>query len=294
MSELVQLLDQLAPNEGYNATRVDGIGVYRASQSVPKEPLCYNQGIIIVAQGSKRVYLGDQVYNYDPNHYLVMTLPIPAECETQVTPDEPLLALLIDIRMDLLQPLIRLFDEYHQAPPEAAANNGKPGLYVSQVTAAFSAATTRLCQHLQSGLTARALSEGVLREILYLILTSEHAAPLFDLARYNTQLARMERVLKYMHEHYNESLDVDQLADLAGMSSSSFHRNFRQSTGSPPLQYLKKLRLTRARELLQDRDIKVKQAATHVGYESPTQFSREFKRYFGLSPQDSSGISPAA
>ncbi|MCT7655343.1 AraC family transcriptional regulator [Oceanimonas sp. NS1] len=131
-------------------------------------------------------------------------------------------------------------------------------------------------------LTASALGEGALREILYLILTGEHASPLFDLARHNTQLARMERVLKHMHEHYQESQEVDQLAVLAGMSTSSFHRHFRQATGSPPLQYLKKLRLTRARELLQDKDVKVKQAAAEVGYESPTQFSREFKRYFGV------------
>ncbi|MCE0761112.1 AraC family transcriptional regulator [Marinobacter sp. G11] len=294
MSALVQLLDSLSPKEGYNPTLVEGIGVYRASQSVAREPLCYRQGIIVVAQGSKRVYLGEEVYDYNPSHYLVMTLPIPAECETQVVPGEPLLALLIDIKMELLQPLIRLFDDHHQSPPEALTAPGKPGLYVSQVTDAFSAATVRLCQHLQSPLTAEALCDGVLREILYLILSSEHSAPLFELARYNTQLARMERVLKYMHEHYHESLEVDRLAALAGMSSSSFHRNFRQSTGSPPLQYLKKLRLTRARELLQDKDIKVKQAAASVGYESPTQFSREFKRYFGLSPQDSSGISPAA
>lgn len=100
--------------------------------------------------------------------------------------------------------------------------------------------------------------------------------------------------MKYLHEHFTDTLDVERLASLANMSPSSFHRNFRRTTGSSPVQYLKKLRLTRAREMLQDKGVKVKQAATLVGYESPNQFSREFKRYFGLSPQDSSGASPAA
>ncbi|WMC12251.1 AraC family transcriptional regulator [Oceanimonas pelagia] len=291
MNELAHLLDTLSPREGFNTTAMQGVGVYRASRSVPREPMCYTQGIILVAQGAKRVHLDGRVYDYNANNYLVMTLPIPAECETLVTPGEPLLALLLDIRMDMLQPLIRLLDEHNRLPPQADGA-AQPGLYVSRVTEQLSAAAIRLCQCLDSPLTAAALGEGTLREILYLILTGEHAAPLFDLARYNTQLARMERVLKHMHEHYQESLEVERLAALAGMSTSSFHRHFRQATGSPPLQYLKKLRLTRARELLQDKDVKVKQAAAEVGYESPTQFSREFKRYFGVPPQSSAGVSP--
>ena len=92
--------------------------------------------------------------------------------------------------------------------------------------------------------------------------------------------------MKYLHEHYDQNLDVEQLAAMANMSPSSFHRNFRQITASSPIQYVKKIRLTRARELLMDQGVKVKQAAARVGYESPTQFSREFKRYFGHSPQE--------
>ncbi|WP_116473989.1 AraC family transcriptional regulator [Zobellella maritima] len=292
MNELARLLDTLSPREGFNTTTLEGVGVYRASRSVPREPMCYTQGIILVAQGAKRVHVDGRSYDYNANNYLVMTLPIPAECETLVTSGEPLLALMLDIRMDMLQPLIRLLDEHNRLPPQADSTSPQPGLYVSQVTERLSAAAIRLCQCLGSALTATALGEGALREILYLILTGEHAAPLFDLARYNTQLARMERVLKHMHDHFRESLEVERLAALAGMSTSSFHRHFRQATGSPPLQYLKKLRLTRARELLQDKDVKVKQAAAEVGYESPTQFSREFKRYFGVPPQCSAGVSP--
>ncbi len=96
----------------------------------------------------------------------------------------------------------------------------------------------------------------------------------------------MERVLKHLHNNFQGSLDVEQLASMANMSSSTFHRNFKQITSSSPIQYVKKIRLSRARELLQDQGLKVKQAAAQVGYESPTQFSREFSRYFGQSPSE--------
>ncbi|MBR9829536.1 MAG: AraC family transcriptional regulator [Oceanospirillales bacterium] len=294
MTELAQALAPLALNEGYNPTRLPGVGVYKTSQALPREPMCYQQGIIIVAQGAKRVYLDEHVYDYNPNQYLVMTLPVPAECETRVTDGEPLLAMIIDINMDLLQPLVRLFDEHHRIPAEVDRIANHRSLYVGRVTEGFECSVLKLCQCLESPLSAAALGEGLIREILYLILGSAQATPLFALARHNTHLARMERVLKHIHGHYQDAFDVEQLAALANMSTSSFHRNFRQATGSSPVQYLKKLRLTRARELLQDSGIKVKQAAAQVGYESPTQFSREFKRYFGCSPQDSSGISPAA
>jgi len=294
MNDLAQALAPLALQEGYNPTRLNGIGVYKASQHREREPLCYSQGIIVVVQGAKRVYLDEQIYEYNSNQYLVMTLPIPAECETLASPEKPLLALVMDIDMALLQPLVRLFDEHHQIPSESDKTSSHRCLYVSEITEALECAVLKLCQCLESPLDTAALGEGVLREILFLILSGEQAAPLFSLARHNTHLAKMERVLSYMHQHYSEPLDVEQLSSLANMSSSSFHRRFRQATGSSPVQYLKKFRLTRARELLQDKGVKVKQAATQVGYESPNQFSREFKRYFGLSPQDSSGASPIA
>ena len=117
MNQLAQCLSGLAKEEGYNNTCLPGVGVFKASESRQREPLCYSQGIFIVAQGVKRVYLEQKVYEYNPENYLVLTLPIPAECETRVAPGEPLLSLLIDIDLSLLHPLVRLFDERNYSAP---------------------------------------------------------------------------------------------------------------------------------------------------------------------------------
>ncbi|USE33861.1 AraC family transcriptional regulator [Endozoicomonas sp. SCSIO W0465] len=287
MNQLAQSLSGLAFDEGYNVTHLSGVGVFKASESRQREPLCYSQGIFIVAQGAKRIYLEQKVYEYNPENYLVLTLPIPAECETRVAPGEPLLSLLIDIDLSLLHPLVRLFDEHNQIVDTCEGGLENSSLYASPVSEAFSATVLKLANCLHSPLQSAALGRGLIQELLFLILCSEQAAPLFALARHNTSLARLERAMKFMHEHYDQTLGVEQLATLANMSPSTFHRNFRQMTASSPIQYLKKLRLSRARELLQDQGLRVNQAAAMVGYESPTQFSREFKRYFGLTPQQS-------
>jgi len=285
MNSLIDNLMQLAPEEGYNPTPLPGVGVFKASESSPRVPLCYSQGIIIVAQGNKRVYLEDQAYDYNPDNYLVLALPMPAECETIVEPGKPLLSLMVNIDMGQLNELVRLFDEHCQGNCRGKQTESK-GLFVSRCTEELSCVVERLAQSLTMPLEASILGKGLLREILFHILKGPQAAPLFSLVSHNTHLARLERSMKYLHENFADSLDVEQLASMANMSPSTFHRNFRQVTSSSPIQYVKKIRLTRARELLMDQGIKVKQAAAKVGYESPTQFSREFKRYFGYSPQE--------
>ncbi len=285
MQRLVDVLEPLAPKEGVNPTRLPGVAVFRASTSSPKVPLCYSQGIIILAQGSKRVYLEDQVFEYNPDNCLVLTLPLPAECETRVEPGKPLLSLAIDIDLRQLNELVRLYDEHGLGVADSEGLAACKSLYVSRITEPFAATVLRLAQSLSAPLQADVLGKGLVREVLFHLLAGEQAGPLYALAQHNTHLARLERALKYLHEHYDQPLDVEQLAAMANMSSSTFHRNFRQITASSPIQYLKKLRLDRARALLLDQGLKVKQAAARVGYESPNQFSREFKRHFGQTPQ---------
>ncbi len=282
---LADNLDKLASKDGYNRTALKGIGVFKASKSTERVPLCYSQGIIIVAQGSKRVYLDQQAYEYNQNNYLVLTLPMPAECETLVEEGKPLFSLMIDFDLGLLNELVRLFDEHQQIKPSNHQAETK-GLFVCECTAPLLDSVLRLSQCLNSPLQCDVMGKGLVREVMYHILQGPQAAPMFALVSHNTSLSRLDRVLKYLHNNYQSSLDVEQLASMANMSSSTFHRNFRQVTSSSPIQYVKKIRLNRSKELLLDQGLKVKQAATQVGYESPTQFSREFTRYFGQSPRD--------
>ncbi len=285
MSTLIENLAMLATAEGYNRTPLKGVGVFRASESSKRVPLCYSQGIIIMAQGSKRVYLDQQSYDYNPNNYLVLTLPMPAECETLVETGKPLLSVMIDFDVSQLNELVRLFDEHSQIKPSNHQSETK-GLFVCQCTDSLLDSVTRLSQCLNSPLQCEVLGKSLVREVMYHVLMGPQAAPMFALVSHNTSLSRLERVLKHLHKNYQEHLDVEQLASMANMSTSTFHRNFRQVAASSPIQYVKKIGLNRARELLMDQGLKVKQAAVQVGYESPTQFSREFTRYFGQSPRD--------
>ena len=287
MNKLIQNLTQLAAEEGYNTTAIPGVGVFKASESTGRVPLCYSQGIIFIAQGQKRVFFDQQAYDYNPDNYLVLTVPVPAECETIVEPNEPLLSLIVDLDINMLSELVRVFDEHGQSTL-TSSNEQNKGLFVSQSTEYLSCVIERLSACLLSPMQSSVLGPGLVREIFYHILSGPQASPLFALVSHNTHLSRMERVLKHLHNNYQQSLDVEQLAQMANMSTSSFHRNFKSVTASSPIQYVKKIRLTRAREMLQDQGFKVKQAAAQVGYESATQFSREFSRYFGLSPSDCS------
>ena len=285
MQSLISQLELLAPYEGYNQTFINGVGIYKSNESAQRTPLCYSQGIIFVLQGQKRVFFDEQIYTYNPDNYLVLTVPLPAECETQLINNKPLLSLIIDFDMPVLGELIRVFDEHGKLNNSDKMSNAK-GLFVSENTDALSCTLTRLVDCLGSKLQSDIIGKGLVREVFYHVLQGPQASPLFDLVSHNTHMSKMERTLKHLHNHYDDKLDVEQLASMANMSASTFHRNFKQITASSPIQYVKKLRLSKAKDLLQDQGIKVKQAAAQVGYESATQFSREFTRYFGISPSD--------
>ena len=289
MNKLIDNLSQLAKAEGYNTTPVAGIGIYKASESSGRVPLCYSQGIIIIVQGRKRVFFNQNAYDYNPDNYLVLTVPLAAECETLVEPGKPLLSLVLDLDMGILSELVRIFDDHGLLGQSDSISENK-GLFVSHCTDALSCTLERLSACLNSPIESDIIGTGLVREIFYHILSGPQAAPLFALVSHNTQLSRMERVLKHLHNNFQGQLDVEQLAGMANMSTSSFHRNFKQITAASPIQYIKKIRLSRARELLTDQGLKVKQAAARVGYESPTQFSREFSRYYGQSPSECSRL----
>ncbi|VVS92546.1 AraC family transcriptional regulator [Desulfoluna spongiiphila] len=282
MTTTAELMNRLAPSVGLNATRLDGVRIYKATQSSPRSPLLYTQGIIIVGQGKKRVFLGDTAYEYTPDRYLVMSVPIPAECEAPATEEEPFLAMLIDINLAHVSTVIGKMGDH--LPPLAGTGDTNRGLFLAEADAFFKETTARLLSALTSPIETEVLGDALLQELFFRVMCGDNAASLYALAVKNTHLSRIDKVLKQIHSHYQRPMDVDQLAGLVNMSPSAFHRAFKEVTASSPIQYIKKVRLNKARDLLVLSGARVNEAATQVGYESPTQFSREFKRYFGESP----------
>lgn len=283
MNGMASLMEKLAPKDGLNTTGLPGAVVYRETRHVGRQPFLYNQGIVLIGQGAKRVYLGNTPYDYDPETYLVVSVPIPAECEIFADEADPMLALIVDIDMGMLNRIISHMDE-HLDHSLLKPGEKHRGIYVAAVTPAIKDVAVRLLSALQSPVECGVLGRGLVYELLFRIMCGENAAVLYALAMKNTNLAKIEKALKQIHARYEAAMNVDSLAALVNMSPSAFHRAFNDVTASSPIQYIKKIRLNKARDLLLERQVRVNEAAAHVGYESPSQFSREFKRYFGNSP----------
>jgi AraC-like DNA-binding protein len=245
--------------------------------------MIYDPGICIVAQGRKIGYLGNRSFPYDANNYLVTSVSTPFHCETLATPEAPVLGLHIDIDLPLLHELIAQLDREH--PPAGRSGTALPcAIGPATLTPEMAEAVARLLTCLQSETESRILGPGLIREILFRALQGQQAPVLYALASHGGHFARVARALKLIQSGYAESLDVERLARQANMSTSAFHRAFKEVTSDSPLQYLKKIRLSKARDFMSQHGMRASVAADMVGYESASQFSREFKRYFGQSP----------
>jgi AraC-like DNA-binding protein len=277
--QLARLLDEVAVNEGMQRTLVEGVEVNRVSKPVPRAPVVYQPKILIVGQGQKRAYLGGQVYRYDAYNYLVLTVPLPAECETEASPEEPLLLLAINVEPTMLGEMMLDMD----VPPPPA---GPPPLGISStpMTEELGSAVIRLLECLKSPLDSRILGRQTVREIVYRVLQGEQGGALRALASRDEHFSRIARVLKHVHAEYASPLSVEEMARKAAMSVAAFHHYFKLVTASSPLQYLKRIRLDQARRLMTHDGYNASTAARAVGYESSSQFSREFKRLFGATP----------
>lgn len=275
---LAELIEALTVHDGEHRTRVEGVLLWRASAPIPRHPVVYQPRIVVVAQGRKRGYLGGQMYSYDPYQYLVLAVPLPFECETEATLDEPLLGVAMDIDSTVLGEMLLEMDE--DAPKASVPR----GIYSSPLTTELSDAVIRLMECLASPLDSRMLGRQLVREILYRVLRGEQGDALRALANRNDHFTQIARVLRYIHADYARPLTTNALARMAGMSVSVFHQNFKQVTDTSPIQYIKQVRLHRARTLMAYDGHNAGTAAAAVGYESQSQFGREFKRLFGVTP----------
>jgi AraC-like DNA-binding protein len=285
---LASLLDEVAVDEGTHQTPVEGVEVSRVSKPVPRAPVVYQSKILVVGQGRKRGYLGGEVYTYDPFNYVVLSVPLPAECETEASPEEPLLLVAINVEPTMLGEMILEMDE--PLPPAGPTPRGISSTPMSEELAG---AVIRLLECLKTQLDSRMLGRQIVREIVYRVLCGEQGGALRALASRDDHFARIARVLRHIHAEYARPQSAEELARRAGMSIAGFHHHFKLVTASSPLQYLKRTRLDRARRLMAHDGYNAGTAARAVGYESQSQFSREFKRLFGVTPVEEAGLTRA-
>lgn len=278
---MADLIKALAPQEGYSSSALDGVRLMRSDRSMPRRPVMYEPSICIVCQGRKRGYLGDEVFIYDAQQYLVLSVPLPFEGETEASPEEPFLAVGIRIDLTVAAELLLGLDEAGGTAAPAPV-----GIVATPLDDQLSDAVLRLLGALATPVEARLIGPSIVREIYFRVLTGEQGGAIRAALTHQSQFGKIAKALRRIHAEYNGALDVGGLANECGMSVPAFHVHFKAVTQTSPIQYVKATRLHRARLLMVQDGTSAAHAAAQVGYESPSQFSREFKRFFGRTPQE--------
>lgn len=275
--ELAARIERLADSDGTHVTALPALSLFRAG--VPGVQLCaiYEPGLVVVAQGAKELQLGSETYRYDQANCLVTSIDLPVSAQVVIaSPDRPYLCAML--RLDVG----RIGELMAQAPP-APASAGR-GIAASPVDAGMMDAVLRLVRLLDTPQDLPVLAPLIERELLYRLLAGDQGARLRQVAISGSRGQRVAYAIGWLKRHYREPLRIEALAETANMSPSSLHHHFRALTAMSPLQYQKRLRLQEARSLLLARQCDAASAAHRVGYESPSQFSREYSRLFGAPP----------
>jgi len=279
-NRMAALLRGLAPDEGYNLTALPSVRVLRANRALARTPVLYDPGIVIVCQGRKRGYFGDRLYLYDEQHYLAVSVPVPFSMETDATPERPLLALYLHLDFALAAELASQID----GAGVAAAAQAPQSMLSTPMDDAMRKSVLRFIEAMSRPLEAAVLGPGLLRELYFRVLTGPQGSSMREALSLRGQFGRIGKSLRLIHAEYAGPLDVTRLAEEAGMSVPSFHSHFKAVTQVSPMQYVKSTRLHQARLLMVRQDLTAETASQAVGYTSPSQFSREFKRLFGQTP----------
>jgi len=282
MSGMIALMKALAPQEGYNLTALPDVRILRSDRPLARTPVLYDPGIVIVCQGSKRGYFGQQTYLYDEQHYLAVSVPVPFVMETDASAEHPLLAIYMHLDFQLAAELM-LQIEQHDAPHPPAAPQS---LMSSPMDDTVKTVVLRLLEVLNNPLEAAILGPARVRELYFRVLTGAQGNAMRAALALQGQFGKIGKALQRIHAAYAEPLTLTQLATEAGMSVPTFHLHFKAITRMPPMQYVKSVRLHQARMLMVRQQVTAAAASYAVGYESPSQFNREFKRLFGLPPAE--------
>jgi len=279
---IAELLAPLVRTDWYSDSPVPGVTFMRSTTGKPRSRVVYEPGVVIIGQGRKIGFLDGKEYVYDPMNYLVLATPMPFECETIVTPGEPLLGFTVGIDPIVVGELLLEIGD-----GSASSTRDIPfGMGSTRMTPELIDASVRLLRCMGSPSDSVVLGPQIVREILYRVLTGPRSEALRAAATRHSHFAKISRTLRQIHSNFAEDFDIETLAREASMSVSAFHHNFKAVTSTTPLQYLKSMRLHHARLLMAQEGKSASEAAGDVGYESPSQFSREFKRFFGSSPTE--------
>ncbi|ARE78518.1 AraC family transcriptional regulator [Streptomyces sp. Sge12] len=281
LDELRTLLARHARSDW--STAIDGVLISRVDRSDPPAPSMSGTVLAVIAQGAKRLALGDRVYEYGAGQYLVASVDLPVTGQfTRADPDHPALGFGLTLEPAAVAELLVQAGPAVYTPRSAA---GAPsGIAVSDAPPALLDAVVRLLRLLDEPRDRAVLAPLVKREILWRLITGEQGAAVRQLGLADSGLSHVSRAVRWIREHYAEPFRVEDVARLAGMSVSAFYRQFQAVTAMSPIQFQKQIRLQEARLLLATHPGDVTGVGQRVGYDNPSQFSREYRRQFGAPP----------
>lgn len=281
-SQIRQLIAARTTKDGLTETGIKGVRLFRATKAIPCVPAVYEPCVVAIVTGVKEAVLDGRSYEYDHNQYLCCPMSMPVKAGTpKASRDKPLYGVMISLHQRVMAEIAMEMENAGGALPASKGALREPGIRLARWDAGFTEALLRLLQ-LEDGKTDTAvLAEARLRELLYAILTGE--AGTFARRAFGAGNA-IARSIAHVSSNLNTSISIDDMASRAGMSRAVFHRKFKRVTTMAPIQFVKSMRLNNAAMKIAG-GMTVNEAAMDVGYVSPSQFSREFKRMYGQSPR---------
>jgi AraC-like DNA-binding protein len=263
------------------ATAIAGLTILRSDHPKPLSHMIIKPALCITLQGAKWTAFGERRFDYRAGQALVVGVEMPAVGQVmQASPDQPYLGLVIELDLGVMREVIESLDS---AP--IALESVRHGVFVSDFEGPLADCAARAVRLLETPQAIALLYPAVMREICYWLLTGPHGGEVVKMALGSDRTRRLVGAIHALRDRYADPVRVDELASIAQLSPSAFHRQFKALTAMTPVQYQKQLRLFEARRLLASGETNVENAAFQVGYESASQFSREYSRMFGASPR---------
>jgi AraC-like DNA-binding protein len=277
---LVRYTDR-QPGESPYTTAIDRMVIMRSNQPKPPSHLIFRPSMCIVAQGAKWAMFGDRQLEYRAGQALVIGVDTPSIGRVvEASPDEPCLVMAFELDLAIM----RSVSDALETSPRAGGEPGR-GVLVTDFQGPLADCALRLVRLLDTPKAIPALYPIVMREICYWLLTGPHGGDIARMTLASSPARPLMDALHSLRDRFRESVRIQDLAAIARMSPSAFHRQFKALTAMTPLQYQKQLRLLEARRLMVSQGVKVETACFEVGYESPSQFSRDYSRMFAAPPK---------
>ncbi|OMF24113.1 AraC family transcriptional regulator [Paenibacillus sp. FSL H8-0548] len=280
-NELTKIIERFSEKDGVHPTAIPSLFFMRVSNADGQSHGVYKPSFCMVVQGAKEVWLAQERFKYSPADYLVASVHLPVSAQvTEATPDVPYLGLKLEFTPSQILEVLQ--DSELRGDPK---ENPKRAMYVSQIESSLLDAVIRLARLLDNPKDISVLAPLITKEIIYRVMQGQNGSILKHIVMEGNPTKQIKDVIEQIMNNYHSPLRVEELAEIANMSISSLHRHFKELTAMSPLQFQKQLRLQEARRLLLTESADASEVAFQIGYESASQFSREYSRMFGFPPK---------